>query len=114
MAKEAIFKVRLSFEDDGRVKAVSYTNRLIPLGVFEQIHNAVHEAVAEMNGDYDWRTKLNLCEDDEGNTYCQFIPKSSGKYQCEMCCFCTENYKCSHPYYLNGKKGKCDHPYKKI
>ena len=115
MRKDRIYKARIEFGDDGRIKVTSYANRLLHFGLLAALNKAVHEVADVWNNIAPWRRRYVRFEH-EGQTYMQTDRISDRA--CVGCCFLHGPAGCCHPHYgLNSDwtKGDCeDKIYKKV
>ena len=97
------FKARLTQEKTGEWKIISYSNRMIPVPIFYELNNAIHDVINKINGKLDWKQSY-IRFTHEGKTYHQIDCTGSA---CEGCCFHEERASCTHPHYIDGTKGVC-------
>lgn len=83
------FKFRI---ENGSKKGIAYSNNKIPMGLFNLLNLACHEAINKFNGKLEWIDTFVKFEKD-GKKYEQI---KSDKL-CEGCTFNKE--KCIHPYF---------------
>ena len=81
-AKSGIFKARISIQENGEIKVISYSNRLIPLGILNLLNNKIHDAEYEWNGKRNWMKEYVEFEYN-GVSYRQI----DGKALCDGCIF---------------------------
>ena len=103
--KRAIYKARVDILDDGKVKVISYCNRLIPPAIFKELNESIHAARERINNEAPWKQTF-IRFDHEGHTYYQINNTGIG---CVGCVFHRNEggIGCQHPHYLEGTKGNC-------
>lgn len=50
MKENNIYKCRITYNDDGTISVISYSNRKIPFSLLCELNNAVHEVEDTYNG----------------------------------------------------------------
>ena len=101
--KTCIYKARVEFLDDHKIRITSYANRRMGMMVYE-LNKAVQDVRRVYNGESAWK-KLFVHFEHDGVKYRQV---EADKY-CEGCVFKynKNGYGCQHPHYLDGSKGDC-------
>ena len=108
--KNVNYKARLWIDENGELHGISFTNRQIPLGLFDMLNKAMHEVVDTFNGKNSWKENY-IKFTSNGKRYEQFDGKNA-KDPCIDCVFL--NKRCQHPHYLDGTKGYCGKPYREV
>lgn len=101
MKENNIYKCRITYNDDGTISVISYSNRKIPFSLLCELNNAVHEVEDTYNGKNAWK-KCFIQFEHDGKTYRQIETSDNA---CEGCIFRKDT--CVHPHYLDGTKGNC-------
>lgn len=98
------FKARLTQKENGEWHIISYSNRMIPIPILQELNNAVHDVIDKINGKTAWKQSY-IRFHHEGKIY-QQIDQHEGI--CEGCCFSGDRIiGCTHPHYADGTKGNC-------
>jgi hypothetical protein len=104
MKRDTIFKCRISYDENGDIHVISYSNKQIPFELLDRLNDAVHDVCDKHNGRLVWK-----------NTYIKFI-NNGIKYKqidneeilynpCRGCVF-HKDYDCKHPFFAY--KGNCE------
>ena len=108
--KNVNYKARLWIDEEGKLHGVSFGNKQIPMGLFKELNNAIHNVVDTFKTS--WKEnyiKFNY----NGKRYEQFDGKDDNM-PCKDCVFGGYHTPCQHPHYLDGTKGYCGKPYREI
>ena len=108
--KNVNYKARLWIDENGELHGISFTNRQIPLGLFDMLNKAIHEVVDTVNGKTSWKENY-IKFTSNGKRYEQF--DGNDKIPCYDCVFGGKDY-CQHPHYYDGFKGYCGKPYREV
>ena len=108
--KNVNYKARLWVDENGELHGISFSNRQIPLGLFDMLNKAMHEVVDTVNGKTSWKENYIKFTDND-KRYEQF--DGNDKIPCYDCVFGGKDY-CQHPHYYDGSKGYCGKPYREI
>lgn len=114
--RNVYYKARIWVDEEGILHGISVCNQQLPMGLMNELNTKMHEVIDTANGKYEWRrTFYNFIHC--GVEYLQYIPENfTPNYSmCKRCCFWNEGGKiCNHPHYLDGGKGVCHYPYRKV
>jgi len=107
-----IFKAKIEgdWNDPDGIRVTSFANRLIPLGLFKALNDAVHEVIDTYNGKFYWRKLYIKFDDKDGTRYEQYDGPDENS-PCTGCVFLRDKI-CQHPHKWDGSKGFCNNPYR--